>query len=254
MKFILGKKIGMSQVFNEQGKVIPVTLVEAGPCWVVQVKNQEKDDYSAVQIGFEAKKDKHTNKAQQGHFKKAGLKKNFRYLKEFKAEGLKVGDKIDVGIFNPGEIIKVSGISKGKGFQGVVKRHGFAGFPATHGTKHGLRAPGSIGSAFPQRVFKGKKMAGRMGSDRVTVQGLKVVQIDKENNLLAVKGAVPGKRGILLEIVATKEIEMPKEEKKEEKVAEKKEEVRKEERKEEKKEMEKAKEEKKEEERDKEEK
>jgi large subunit ribosomal protein L3 len=219
MKFILGKKIGMSQVFNEQGKVIPVTLVEAGPCQIVQVRTKEKDGYSAIQIGFETKKDKHTNKAQQGHFKKAGLKNNYRYLKEFKNSDLRVGQEINVSIFNPGEIVKVTGISKGKGFQGVVKRHGFAGFPATHGTKHGLRAPGSIGSAFPQRVFKGKKMAGRMGSDRVTTEGLRIIQVDKGNNLLAINGAVPGKKGALLEIVATKEIEAVKEEKQEKLIA-----------------------------------
>jgi large subunit ribosomal protein L3 len=219
MKFILGKKLGMSQIFNDQGKVIPVTLVEAGPCQVVQVRDLEKDGYQAVQIGFDPVKEKKVNKPQQGHFKKAGLKKNYRYLKEFKAEGLKVGDKIEVTLFNPGEIVKVSGISKGKGFQGVVKRHGFAGFPATHGTKHGLRAPGSIGSAFPQRVFKGKKMAGRMGGDRVTVKGLEIVQVDKDNNLLAVKGALPGRKGTLLEIVVTKEIEAVKEEKQEKLVA-----------------------------------
>ena len=194
MKFILGKKIGMSQIFDETGKVIPITLVEVGPCSVVQVKS------ASVQIGFEIKKDKHTNKAQQGHFKKAGLKENFRYLKEFDAKGFKEGDEINVGIFEVGEIVKISGISKGKGFQGVVKRHGFSGADATHGTKHNERAPGSIGSAWPQRVFKGKRMAGRMGNDRVTVKGLEIVQIDKDENILAIKGALPGKRGTLLEI------------------------------------------------------
>ena len=213
MKFILGKKLGMSQIFNEQGKVIPVTLVEAGPCHVIQVRTQEKDGYSAVQIGFESKKDKHTNKAQQGHFKKSGAQGNFRYSREFQAEDLKVGDKIDVGIFNPGEIVRVSGISKGKGFQGVVKRHGFSGANATHGTKHNERAPGSIGSAWPQRVFKGKKMAGRMGSDRVTVKGLEIIEVDKDQNILAINGALPGRKGTLLEIVVIKEINIPKEEK-----------------------------------------
>ncbi len=236
MKFILGKKLGMSQIFNEESKVIPITLVEAGPCRVIQVKTEEKDGYSAVQIGFEAKKDKHTNKAQQAHFKKAGIKRNYRYLKEFRLEAeaglskdgvFKKNDRIDVSIFNPGEIVKVSGISKGKGFQGVVKRHGFAGADATHGTKHNERAPGSIGSAFPQRVFKGKKMAGRMGGNQMTVKGLEVAQVDKKNNLLAIKGAIPGSKGTLLEVVATKEIEVvenepvkelkPAEEKKEEK-------------------------------------
>ncbi|MFH1460968.1 MAG: 50S ribosomal protein L3 [Patescibacteria group bacterium] len=220
MKFILGKKIGMSQIFGEDGKVIPVTLVKAGPCRVIQIKTEDKDGYQAVQIGFEAKKEKNTPKPQQGHFKKAGIKKNYRYLKEFKAQGFKVGDKIDVSIFNPGEIIEVSGISKGKGFQGVVKRHGFAGFPASHGTKHGLRAPGSIGSAFPQRVFKGKKMAGRMGADRITVRGLEIAAIEKEENLMAIKGALPGRKNTLLEIVAIKEIEAVRKEDKEKLMAE----------------------------------
>jgi len=206
MKFILGRKLGMSQIFDKNDKVIPITLVEAGPCPVVQVKD------NSVQIGFEEKKDKKTNKAQKGHFKKAGLDKNYRYLKEFQAQGFKVGDKIDVSIFSPGEQIKVSGISKGKGFQGVVKRHGFSGADASHGTKHNERAPGSIGSAFPQRVFKGKKMAGRMGSDRVTTKGLTIADVDKENNILAIKGALPGKNGTLLEIIVTKEVEAVKKE------------------------------------------
>lgn len=183
MKFILGKKIGMSQIFDKDGQVIPVTLIEAGPCRVAQVKTKEKDGYQAVQIDFE------------GH------------LKEFAGKDLKNGQQIDVSIFQEGEIVKIAGISKGKGFQGVVKRHGFSGFPASHGTKHGLRAPGSIGSSFPERVWKGRKMAGRTGAERVMVQGLKIVQVDKENSLLAVKGAVPGRKGALLEIVTTKENE-----------------------------------------------
>ncbi len=195
MKFILGKKIGMTQIFNKDGQVIPVTLIEAGPCQVVQVKTKEKDGYQAVQIGF------------AGH------------LREFKAKDLKIGQQIDASIFQEGEIVKIAGISKGKGFQGVVKRHGFSGFPASHGTKHGLRAPGSIGSSFPERVWKGKKMAGRMGAERVMVQGLKIVQVDKENNLLAIKGAIPGRKGTLLEIVTTKEIEAVKEEREEKLIA-----------------------------------
>ena len=195
MKFILGKKIGMTQIFNKGGQVIPVTLIEAGPCQVVQIKTKEKDGYQAVQIGF------------AGH------------LREFKAKDLKIGQQIDASIFQEGEIVKIAGISKGKGFQGVVKRHGFSGFPASHGTKHGLRAPGSIGSSFPERVWKGKKMAGRMGAERVMVQGLKIVQVDKENNLLAIKGAIPGRKGTLLEIVTTKEIEAVKEEREEKLIA-----------------------------------
>ena len=219
MKFILGKKIGMTQIFDNNNNVLPATLIKAGPCFVVQVKNKEKDRYEAVQIGFEEIKDKKVKKPQKGHFKKHGLEKNYYYLREFSNNKLKSGDKIDLSLFNNGEIVSVSGISKGKGFQGVVKRHGFKGSPASHGTKHTLRAPGSIGSAFPERVFKGKKMAGRMGGDRIVVKGLEIVGIDKENNLLALKGAVPGKKGTLLEIIVTKEIEAVKEEKQEKLIA-----------------------------------
>lgn len=167
----------MSQVFKDD-KVIPVTLIEAGPCKVVQVKTKEKEGYEAVQVGFG---------------------KAFR---EFRVEKpkFKVGDEINISSFKVGDIVKVSGISKGKGFQGVVKRWGFKGSPASHGTKHTLRAPGSIGSAFPQKVFKGMKMGGRMGAARITVSGLKVVKVDAENNLLAVEGAVPGRKRTLLEI------------------------------------------------------
>jgi len=205
----------MTQIFDEAGKVIPVTLVKAGPCWVIQERTKEIDGYQAVQVGFEETKENKVKKPQQGHFKKIKIDKTFRHLKEFESSDLKIGHKIDVSIFNEGEIVKVAGISKGKGFQGVVKRHGFKGSPASHGTKHTLRAPGSIGSAFPQRVFKGKKMAGRMGSDRVTVKGLEIVRVDKENDLLAIEGALPGRVGTLLEIVTIKEIEAVKEEEKE---------------------------------------
>ncbi len=187
MKYILGKKLGMSQIFDKDNKVIPVTLIEAGPCFVIQAKTEEKDGYQALQIGFEEKK------------KAKKTDKGYRYLREFEGEG-KVGDKIDVSIFEEGEKVWVVGTSKGKGFQGVVKRHGFHGGPASHGQKHTERAPGSIGSAFPERVFKGKKMAGRMGSDRTTTKGLKVAQIDKENNLIAIKGAVAGRIGGLVEV------------------------------------------------------
>ena len=197
MEFILGKKIGMSQVFSEDRKVTPVTLIEAGPCVVTQVKTEEKDGYQAVQVGFGERKK--INRPLMGHLKDLG---KFRYLREIRnvKEDMKIGDKIDAGVFKEGDKIKVIGISKGKGFQGVMKRHGFHGSPATHGHKHDHRAPGSIGSAFPEHVLKGKKMAGRMGGDRVTVKGLKVVKVDKENNLLVVKGAVPGKRGALLKV------------------------------------------------------
>ena len=211
MKFILGKKIGMSQVFDEKGKVIPVTVIEAGPCMVTEIKNLERDGYEAVQVGYGQKKK--LTKPIRGHLKKSRTQNpkfknkdlNFRYFREFRNDDLNIkdynlGDEIDISVFEVGNKVKVSGISKGKGFQGVVKRYGFKGAPASHGTKHNLRAPGSIGSAFPEHVFKGKKMAGRMGNKRVTVKGLEVVSVDKEKKLLAVKGAVPGRRGTLLEI------------------------------------------------------
>jgi len=199
MKFILGRKIGMSQIFDEKGKVIPLTWVEAGPCFVTQIKTKEKDEYEAMQVGFIKKKTKHIKKTEKG--------KGFRYLREFQGateenQKLKSGTKIDVTVFSEGDIVKISGLSKGKGFQGVVKRWGFAGLPKTHGTKHMLRMPGSIGQSGPERVFKGKKMAGRMGNKRMTVKNLKVIKIDKEKNLIGIKGAVPGTKGTLLEILS----------------------------------------------------
>jgi len=241
MKFILGEKIGMSQTFDEKGNVVPVTLIEAGPCEVLQIKTKEKDNYKAIQVGFKKiEKKKKIKKTMKG--------KEFKYLREFrivkedkssfppfavaqagdkaKASSLPspalvgsvgdeakdssspsptlVGSVIDVSVFKEGDIIKVSGISKGKGFQGVVKRWGFAGQPATRGTKHEERSLGSTGSRFPQRVRKGRKMPGRMGGERVTVKNLKVAKVDLENNLLAIKGAVPGRRGTLLEIRTVK--------------------------------------------------
>jgi large subunit ribosomal protein L3 len=194
MKFIVGKKTEMSQMFDEKGKVVPVTLIEAGPCFVAQIKTKEKDKYEAVQIGFEKLKPKKVKKAKK--------KKPHRYLREFKGDILKykVGDKIDVSVFKEGDKVNISGISKGKGFAGIIKRWGFKRKPATHGTKHEERAVGSVGSRFPQRVIKGRKMPGRMGAERITVKNLEVVKIDPKNNLLAVKGAVPGRRGTLLEI------------------------------------------------------
>jgi len=202
MKFILGQKLGMSQIFDEKGNQIPVTLVEAGPCQILQIKTKEKDGYTAIQIGF-----KKIEKAKK--IKKTMKGKEFKYLKEFRVDesGIKnyeLGSKIDVSIFKEGDKVSISGISKGKGFAGAVKRFKVAGFPKTHGTKKGLRSIGSIGSSFPQRVIKGKKMAGRMGGERVTVKNLKIVKIDKENNILAVRGAVPGKKGTLLEVRSMK--------------------------------------------------
>lgn len=192
----------MSQIFDEKGNVVPLTLIEAGPCIVTQIKTKEKDGYSAVQIGFgEAKK---VNKAIAGHLRNLG---EFLFLREFREGELKIndkelkrGDRIDVSIFKEGDKVKVSGISKGKGFAGVVKRWHFKGRPATHGTKHELRTLGSVGASRPERVIKGKKMPGRMGFERVTIRNLKIVKVDPEKNLLAVKGAVPGTKGTLLEI------------------------------------------------------
>lgn len=183
----------MSQIFDQTGKATPVTLIEAGPCEVTQVKSKEKDKYEAVQLGF-LPKTKHVKKTEKG--------KAFKYLKEFSGGEYKLGDIIDVSAFQEGEKVKISGISKGKGFQGAVKKWGFKGkLSVTHGTKHEERILGSVGSSFPGRVYPGKKMAGRMGSAAVTVRNLKIVKIDKENNILAIKGAVPGPNGSILEIL-----------------------------------------------------
>ncbi len=194
---IIGKKIGMSQVFVENGNIIPVTVVEAGPCQVIQVKTPEKDGYSAIQLGFEKKPEKRINKPALGRFK-AAKAEPYRFLSEirdFEAEHSKIGETITVELFNVGDTVKVSGVSKGKGFQGVVKRYNFRGGPKTHGQSDRFRSPGSIGaSAYPSRVIKGMKMAGRMGGDNKTIRGLSIVKIDAENNLLYIKGAVPGAR------------------------------------------------------------
>ena len=179
------------------------TVVAAGPLVITQLKSKEKDGYTAFQVGYGTRNKKNINKAQQGHFKGKG---DFRYVKEFRPKKeddtitVKEGDTIDVSIFEVGDSIEVSAISKGKGFQGVVKRHGFHGGPRTHGQKHSERAPGSIGATGPNRVFKGKKMAGRMGSDRVTVKNLKILFIDTEEGCLVISGAIPGRRGTLVEI------------------------------------------------------
>jgi large subunit ribosomal protein L3 len=195
---IIGKKVGMTQVFADDGRALPVTVIEAGPCVVVQRKSREKDGYSAVQLGLvEARKVKSVTKPMKGHFAKAGLPP-CRVVREVRvAEGdeVKVGDKISVELFAPGDRIDIIGVSKGKGFQGVVKRHHFRGGDATHGSMF-HRAPGGIGaSAYPSRVLKGMRAAGHMGSDRVTARNLTVVKVDAENNLLVVKGAVPGAGG-----------------------------------------------------------
>ncbi len=201
MKFLLGYKNKMTQVFTEDGTVVPVTIVKTGELTITQVKNKEKDGYDAVQVGFGERSEKNLNKPQREALKDLGA---FAVLKEFRVEGgtYQRGDKIGVDTFQKGDVVNVSGVSKGKGFQGVVKRHNFAGGPKSHGQKHSLRAPGSIGSTGPQRVFKGKKMAGRMGTDRITVKNLEIVDIDADNNLIMIKGALPGRPGTLLEIIS----------------------------------------------------
>jgi large subunit ribosomal protein L3 len=195
-KFILGQKIGMSQMFDKKGKITPVTLISVGPCYVLQTKNKEKDGYEAVQIGFKKieKKDK-IGKSMKG--------KEYKHIKEHRIEGennLNTGDEINASIFEEGDEVKVSGMSKGKGFQGGVKRHGFHGRIATHGVKHEHRTIGSVGTRFPQHVMKGRRMPGRMGYERVSVKNLKIMKVDKDNNLLILKGAVPGIKGVLLEV------------------------------------------------------
>jgi len=194
MKFILGTKQQMTQVFDEQGRVRPATILKTEPMKVTQVKTEDKDGYSAVQVGSGAQKEHRLNKAQR----KLGV----RDIKEFAFDGdaPAVGSVIDVGAFAPGDQVVVSALSKGKGFQGVVKRHGFHGGPRSHGQKHSEREPGSIGSTGPQRVFKGMRMAGRMGGTRVTVENLEVLEVDKKNNVLIISGAIPGRRGTLVEV------------------------------------------------------
>ncbi|NQU83158.1 MAG: 50S ribosomal protein L3 [Parcubacteria group bacterium] len=198
MKFILGRKIEMTQKFREDGTVVPVTLIKTEPCVVAQIKTLEKDGYSAVQIGSGIKKN--PSKPLKGHLKELG---SLRFLNEFRvdeerAKEFSRGDKIEVDIFEVGEKVSVTGTSKGRGFQGVVKRHGFKGGPASHGHKDQLRMPGSIGDTGAAKVFKGKKMGGRMGSDRVTVTNLEVIEADKNKQIIAVKGAVPGARNGLI--------------------------------------------------------
>tara|TARA_B100001989_G_C24408563_1_gene397846 strand:- start:20 stop:637 length:618 start_codon:yes stop_codon:yes gene_type:complete len=203
MSGLIGKKIGMTSLFDEEGKNLACTVIQAGPCIVTQVKNEEKDGYSSVQLGFFDKKENRFNNAETGHFKKAKTdpKRKVVEFKGFESE-LNLGDVVYVDHFTEGEYVDVSGISKGKGFQGVVKRHGFAGVgQSTHGQHNRLRAPGSIGAAsYPARVFKGMRMAGQTGNSKVTVQNLKVLKVIPEKNLLVLKGAVPGHKNSFIVI------------------------------------------------------
>ena len=201
MRGLIGKKVGMTQIFNNEGGLIPVTVLEAGPCIVTQVKTESNDGYDAIQVGFEKRKIKHSNKALNGHFTRAGTD-----LKRFLAEFIpvpdydyKTGQKFSVSLFKEGEYVDVSGSTKGRGFSGVMKRHGFGGGPKTHGQREHPRSAGSIGQASdPSRVFKGMKMAGQYGNKRMTVRNLEVVSINKDKNYILLKGAVPGaKNGII---------------------------------------------------------
>lgn len=194
MAGLIGKKIGMTSMFSEEGKNIPCTIIEAGPCVVTQIKTQESDGYSALQIAFDNQKDSRLSKALLGHLKKAGAPASKKIAEISFDEGISMGDTLSVDLFAEGDFVTVVGNSKGKGFQGVVKRHGFAGVgDATHGQHNRLRAPGSIGAAsYPARVFKGMRMAGQMGNARVKVENLQVMRVISEKNIMIVKGAVPG--------------------------------------------------------------
>ena len=201
MPGLLGKKIGMTSVFSADGKNVPCTVIEVGPCVVTQVKTVETDGYAALQLGFQEKKEKHTSRPMQGHFEKAGVAPQ-RHLAEFKGfdAEYKLGDTINVDFFNENDFVDIVGTSKGKGYQGVVKRHGFGGVgQATHGQHNRARKPGSIGAcSYPAKVFKGMRMGGQMGNERVTVQNLQVIKVMPEHNLLLVKGSVPGAKGSIL--------------------------------------------------------
>ena len=203
MSGLIGKKVGMTSIFDENGKNVPCTIIEAGPCVVTQVRTKEVDGYEALQLGFDDKAEKRATKAELGHFKKAGtsVKKKVVEFQGFE-DNYKLGDTITVDFFTEGEFVDITGTSKGKGFQGVVRRHGFGGVgQTTHGQHNRLRAPGSVGaSSYPSRVFKGMRMAGRMGAEKVTVQNLKVLKVVAEKNLLLVKGCIPGHKNAYVTI------------------------------------------------------
>ena len=201
-KAIIGRKVGMTQIFDEKGNVIPVTVIEAGPCSVVQVKTVETDGYDAVQLGFGAIKEHKVNKPEKGHFTKVKVTPT-KHLREFRlsdVSNVKVGDEIKADVFSAGELVDIQGITKGKGFQGVIKRHGQSRGPMGHGSMY-HRRPGSMGAcSTPSRVFKGKKLPGHMGTNTVTIQNLKVVRVDLDKNVILVKGSVPGNKGVILKI------------------------------------------------------
>ncbi len=203
MSGLIGKKVGMTSIFDENGKNIPCTIIEAGPCVVTQVRTKEVDGYDALQLGFDDKAEKRATKVELGHFKKAGTSVKNKVV-EFQGfeDNYKLGDTITVDFFTEGEFVDITGVSKGKGFQGVVRRHGFGGVgQTTHGQHNRLRAPGSVGaSSYPSRVFKGMRMAGRMGAEKVTVQNLKVLKVVAEKNLLVVKGCIPGHKNAYVTI------------------------------------------------------
>lgn len=196
MTGLIGKKLGHSRIFDEKGNSVPVTVVQAGPCYVSEIRTQQKHGYDSLQLGFAEKRQKKINKAEAGHFAKANLPV-LQHVREFRdfdnLAGFKLGDAIKADIFKVGDLVKATGTSKGKGFQGVVKRHHFGGGPVTHGESDRTRAPGSMGgSSYPSRVWKGMRMAGRMGGERVTVRNLRVVKVDAENNILMLRGSIPG--------------------------------------------------------------
>ena len=203
MQGLLGRKKGMTQIFDPNGLVVPVTIVKAGPCYVTQIKTSKTDGYNSVQIAFDEKKEKRTSKAEKGHFEKAKVTPK-RIVREFAfsdQDGIELGAELKADRFEEGDIVRVSGTSKGKGFQGVVKRYNFAGGQTTHGQSDRRRAPGSLGQgSTPSRVYKGLKMGGRMGSDKITLNSVEVVKVDAENGLLFLKGSIPGSKNSILEI------------------------------------------------------
>ncbi|MBC8042774.1 MAG: 50S ribosomal protein L3 [Rhizobacter sp.] len=208
MSGILGKKLGMTSIYDDKGKVIPCTVIEAGPCFVSQVMTVEKNGYAAYQVSFDEKKEKRTPKPQVGHFKKAGVKPAY-LVSEFRdiiLSDLKIGDEIKADVFKEGDIVDVTGTSKGKGFMGVVRRHHFGGGSRTHGQSDRQRAPGSVGgSSFPSRTFKGTRMAGRMGGEQVTAKKLRIVKVIPDSNLLVVLGAIPGTKNSYVKVVINKD-------------------------------------------------